>query len=320
MIRTLINLFLLIFAVTQTSCQAPLPVSLYQDTVVSHNIDLHKYVYYSPLANDWYLAHNRSDTTLASHFVVGRSNDSTFIIQRQGIAMIENHNYCLAKPYVLDTLGEATNAQTPIGLYDQWLAYSTNPDKVELNLTNPVSMAVSQNGQNLVAPSEDFTVFGKWSRTNAVNVINDTLLSPYGCKEAAYMYVEGSASGIQRLDYNPGDPIVVPGENYTYSVWLKPKELDVVSISFDSPCFPAKWVTYNLNTQTKLGGSGEIESYPNGWYKVSVSCTAANDQIRLFINLGNFTPTGTQGIGIYGASVTSPEQDRYFKTTSLPIK
>jgi hypothetical protein len=165
------------------------------------------------------------------------------------------------------------------------------------------SILVEPQRTNLVLRSEEFDNVA-WSKINATVTAN-TIVSPDGTQNAD-KFVENNGTGTKWI-YNV--PTVISGSVYTYSVFAKKGERDFIYINAFSSGNRRAW--FNLNTgtigTTDVGASAKIENYVNGWYRCSVTFTAASGTNFYLLgvsnanNVENYTGDGTSGIYIWGA-------------------
>lgn len=165
------------------------------------------------------------------------------------------------------------------------------------------SLLLEPQRTNVATYSEQFDN-AAWSKINAT-VNANILVSPNGTQNAD-KFVENNGTGTKWI-YNV--PTVTSGSVYTYSVFAKKGERDFIYINaFSNGNFRA-W--FNLNTgtigATDIGASAKIENYGNGWYRCSVTFTAALGTNFYLLgvsnanNVENYTGDGISGIYIWGA-------------------
>jgi hypothetical protein len=178
------------------------------------------------------------------------------------------------------------------------------------------SLLLEKQSTNLVSYSEDFTN-AYWGTLNSTITPNNTI-SPDGTQNAD-KFVENNGTGSKWV-YST--PIVTAGSVYTYSIFAKKGERDFIYINAYSNANLRAW--FNLNTgtigATNAGVSAKIENYGNGWYKCSVTITAAIG-VQFYLlgvsnanNVEDYTGDGTSGIYIWGAQ---GEQSSY-PTSYIP--
>ena len=176
-------------------------------------------------------------------------------------------------------------------------------------------------GQNLVTYSQDFTNAG-WTKSNST-VRFDPITSPDGFNVACSL-TDTAVSNWHDV-YSGG--VSVAGSTYTGSVYLKYNTLQYAIVSLASFGTPASWnaVTVDLIngvvTQTTKGTTGtivssSIASVGNGWYRVIITASIPQTDLKLRIALsdvatptiGNYctyayTGTGTGSIYLWGSQL-----------------
>jgi hypothetical protein len=184
------------------------------------------------------------------------------------------------------------------------------------------SILVEPQRTNLALRSQEFDN-AAWSKINATVTAN-TIVSPDGTQNAD-KFVENNGTGTKWI-YNV--PTVISGSAYTYSIFAKKGERDFIYINGYSNGNFRAW--FNLNTgtigATDAGVSAKIENYGNGWYKCSVTFTAAIG-VQFYLlgvsnanNVENYTGDGTSGIYIWGAqNELGSNATSYIPTTSASV-
>lgn len=151
-------------------------------------------------------------------------------------------------------------------------------------------------------------------------VLTTTDATPEGTNNARVIAYNGGTN----QHYISFVPSVTNGQTYTFSVFLKKKELRYVALIFLND-YAGRF--FDLETGTILGTTGgalddsKIEDYGNGWYRCSITApatsTAKFSGVYLSDNgttLGPFVPTGDDGVYIYGYQL---EQGSY-PTSYIP--
>jgi len=155
---------------------------------------------------------------------------------------------------------------------------------------------------------------------DAAQVLTTTDATPEGTNNARVLAYNGGTN----QHYMSFVPSVTNGETYTFSVFLKKKELRYVALIFLND-YAGRF--FDLETGTILGTTGgtlvdsKIENFGNGWYRCSITDVATSTSkfsgVYLSDNgtaLGPFVPTGNDGVYIYGYQV---EQGSY-PTSYIP--
>ena len=174
---------------------------------------------------------------------------------------------------------------------------------------------------NLITYSEDFSqsLYG----TVRANISLSNILSPSGLNYAYQL--EANTTG------NNGSwatPTISPAFSgiHTISVFAKKGtesflQLRIIGVN--------SGVIFDLNTgvvKSETSAYGNIEIYPNGWYRCSASITASSSSSLLLIvgneNMSNATWSVSSGDNIYlwGLQLEQQTQaETYAKTTGLPV-
>ena len=145
------------------------------DTISSNTSGLavNKFIYLSKQDAQWRLAHNRVDTTLASHIIVEDLGSNEYVIQSGGIYRWENHGFDLGYAYSLDTLGNAIRTSIPNGQYDQWIFNTVDSNKIELKI-----------GAGFLVGSTDvgdaYTLIGVTEGDTDMSTYNEDIISDNG--------------------------------------------------------------------------------------------------------------------------------------------
>ncbi len=119
-------------------------------------------------------------------------------------------------------------------------------------------------------------------------------------------------------------PSVSSGQNYTFSVFLKAKELKYVCLIFLND-FAGRY--FDLENGTLLGTQGstptnsKIEDFGNGWYRCSITdnATSTTKFSGVYLSedgtsIGPFTPTNTNGVYVWGAMM----EQKSFAASYIP--
>jgi len=140
-------------------------------------------------------------------------------------------------------------------------------------------------------------------------ILTTTDATPEGTNNARVLAYDGGTN----QHYSAFTPSVTNGETYTFSVFLKKKELSYAALVFLND-YAGRF--FDLETGTILGTIGgtlidsKIEDYGNGWYRCSITdvATSTSKFSGIFLSgngtsIGPFVPTGTDGLYIYGAQL-----------------
>jgi hypothetical protein len=156
--------------------------------------------------------------------------------------------------------------------------------------------------RNLLSYTEDFSN-ALWSKTNTTITANATT-NPFGANTATKL-IENSGSGSKYVALTTTSTTV--SQTYTFSVYLKAAERSWAIVGQDTLGTGYFWV--NLSNGTFGSGAGtylsrSITSAGNGWYKITVTYSAASTSANgiVFISSAdgavNYTGNGTNGIFI----------------------
>ena len=161
---------------------------------------------------------------------------------------------------------------------------------------------------NLFTQSETFS---NWSNSQSTETINSGI-SPDGSNTATKVKPTTSSSSWSGL--NSPSLSITSGTAYTFSVFAKKDEYSYVQVGGSTPRFNGSFSTIDLNNGTVVYESGinaDVESYGNGWYKISFTQTAVSSGSGLagFIAVYNYAPNsrlqafggdGSSGILVWG--------------------
>jgi hypothetical protein len=175
-------------------------------------------------------------------------------------------------------------------------------------------------GTNLVTYSEQIDNTS-WAKLAATALANDTT-SPDGYTNAdkirptsgqTFSISGGDGYTIGAASYVRSSSLTLTAASYTFSAFVKKGEYDQIQLRSGTNIDTTSSGTgtrANLNNGTIISSSGtasSIEDYGNGWYRVShtFTATAATWYINFwFWNTTSVTSNGTDGVYIWGASIT----------------
>ena len=155
---------------------------------------------------------------------------------------------------------------------------------------------------NLALRSEEFNN-GAWTKTNATITTNDAM-SPDG-NTTAEKITDNATNGHHRVSQGVS---VTSGTSYTASVFVKDVDKGYFSLNFTTAGFAGVQIYFDLTNGTVVSGTGIIENYGNGWYRLSAtqvanSTTTGTIGFHLSIsNNVNYVGTG-QSAYIWGAQI-----------------
>ena len=155
------------------------------------------------------------------------------------------------------------------------ISYDSNGDNGHI-LLEPTST-------NLLSYSQEFDhSSGYWNKANTT-IETTTIVSPDGSSNTYKLFATTSTSS-HFTDYDSYTG-ASSGQTYTFSFFVKSAGSDFVQIASSSG-FPSRYQNFNLLTGTKASGdisNATIESYPNGWYRISVTETTNGTSRRFLI-------------------------------------
>jgi len=132
------------------------------------------------------------------------------------------------------------------------------------------SLLLEPQRSNIVTQSD---ANANWNMVaNVTNAITQDVLSPEGVYNA-WSATRNINSGGYTYMVNLG---VSPSTTYTASIWLKAADLSVcneINFNFHANSFAAKSIKLSF-VDGSVTGDGVVESYPNGWYRVSLTSTS----------------------------------------------
>ena len=153
---------------------------------------------------------------------------------------------------------------------------------------------------NLVTFSEQFNN-ADWGKSNAIITANDTA-SPDGYTNADKI-TDNANNNQHRVTQNIS---VTSGTSYTASIFVKNDDKGDFTINFTSTGFPSTKIVFNLINGTITSGTGTIEDYGNGWYRISATAAAnITGSGTIGFNLGDggaYVGTG-ESVFIWGAQI-----------------
>jgi hypothetical protein len=151
---------------------------------------------------------------------------------------------------------------------------------------------------NLVTFSEQMDN-AAWTKTNVTITANDEV-SPDG-----YTNADKITDNANNTQHRVSQTIsVTSGTSYTASIFVKNDDKGDFAINFTASGFSSTQIVFNLINGTVTSGTGTIQDYGNGWYRISAT-EAANvtGSGTIGFNLGNGGAYvgSSQSVFIYGA-------------------
>lgn len=199
-----------------------------------------------------------------------------------------------------------------------------------------IGLLVEEQRTNLLTYSEDFNNAG-WTKTGVD--ASATATSPRGTATANHL-VEDSATSVHAISQTKS---ITAGQTITYSQWVKASSgsrFIRLQFSSDASANGCRWL-FNPDTgatalaATAFGtgtlvGAPSIESWPNGWYRISLTGTvdAAATSVTFGAFLQNQSATygasyagnGTFGVYAFGAQgVAAAAMSSYIPTVAAAV-
>ena len=155
-------------------------------------------------------------------------------------------------------------------------------------------------GTNLVQYSESFDN-AAWTKTNVTITANDEV-SPDGYTNADKI-TDNANNNQHRVTQTIS---VTSGTSYTASIFVKNDDKGDFAINFTSAGFSSTKIVFNLINGTVTSGTGTIQDYGNGWYRISATEAAnATGSGIVGFNLGDGGAYvgSEESVFIYGAQI-----------------
>jgi len=173
---------------------------------------------------------------------------------------------------------------------------------------------------NLVLRSEEFDNI-YWTKTSTSITANNAT-APDGTSSADRLVLSGTTSTSRAISRNLA--IVTSTTTVTFSAFVKYVDKQYVQLTFSS-AFSSNYANFDLINGTVTAGtyvSASIQSFANGWYRISITTTGLNTACLPFIwaidtataiRAANSTSTGTSAYLIWGAQI----EDGFFLSTYI---
>jgi hypothetical protein len=181
-----------------------------------------------------------------------------------------------------------------------------------------------------------------WIKTNTTVTANSTTTTAPDGTNTADLVVESAVTGLHSVRPSTTTLVLTANLTYTFSAFVKRNGRDITLQVNNNATTPIAVVlfTWNLSTKTYVGAgiapsypgitntSGTIEEYPNGWYRITATFTAANTgESYFYIGADNNPSTiktgtvsylgdGTSGFYIWGVQV----EQSSFATSYIPTE
>jgi len=178
---------------------------------------------------------------------------------------------------------------------------------------------------NLHPASADMANASYWSATRA-SWPGTTTTAPDGTSTAQKL-VEDSTAANTHLGLSFADVTVVTATTYTTTVFAKAAERTWFALQEGQGVTATAYFNLSSGTVGTVSGTGTpsatITSYPNGWYRCSLTFTSSGTaaRIRLFLatadNTASYSGNGTSGAFFWGAQLElGSSAGVYCKTTT----
>ena len=188
---------------------------------------------------------------------------------------------------------------------------------------NRLGLLVEESRVNQLTYSEDFS---QWVRSRTALTATTETVSPDG-QTNAYKAVPNNSTNAHFFEINGSSPYIkttTSGTNFTYSIYAKAAEYDVLQIA-SSTGFAARYQNFDLTNGVKLSGNADgatIEYVGNGWYRCSITEDTTGSVARFLSIPANsditrnaaFLGDGTSGIYVWGAQA---EENASFPTSYM---
>jgi len=190
-------------------------------------------------------------------------------------------------------------------------AYESNYD----GATGKYGALIEGAATNILTYSEQFDN-AVWSKVQS-SITANAAVAPDG-NTTADKLIPNTALSQHRVDLTSTSTAAT----YTFSVFIKTAGYNYAFIRIGATAGVVVNLTNGATVLTGAASNPLAESYGNGWYRCSFSCTAGvNDTVRINVeeasNSTDFTGDGTSGIYIWGAQLeTGNIATSYILTTS----
>jgi hypothetical protein len=175
-----------------------------------------------------------------------------------------------------------------------------------------LGLLVEEQRTNLFLYSDELNTWGSTTRSS---VVTNQTIAPNGTLTADVL-VDTTDNNTHEL-LNAAGVSFTSGTSYTYSLFVKAKELNQVALFLPGAAFGSgtfQEVIFNLSNQTTSTSSGtpvvsSFVSVGNGWYRIGITASATTTitgfpRIRLASNgATSYAGNGYNGIYIWGAQL-----------------
>ena len=164
---------------------------------------------------------------------------------------------------------------------------------------------------NLVTFSEQMDN-AAWTKTNVTITANDEV-SPDG-----YTNADKITDNANNNQHRVSQVIsVTSGTSYTASIFVKNDDKGDFAINFTASGFSSTKIVFNLINGTVTSGTGTIQDYGNGWYRISateVADATGNGIVGFNLGDGGVYVGSEQSVFIYGAQI----EEGAYATSYIP--
>ena len=202
---------------------------------------------------------------------------------------------------------------------------------------DPVTLAckgllIEESRTNLLLRSDDFAS-ASWAQT-LLTVSSNVTASPDG-STLGDLIIEDLTTGIHHI--GQASPTITAGQPYTLSVFAKAASHNCFQISLPAIYGSGLFCNFVLSGSGSLGNKdatsvAKIESYPNGWYRCSLtapSVVGGSSSFVLIVSINNnsssvrntsYLGTGAQVVSVWGAQLEAGSfATSYIPTTTASV-
>ena len=230
---------------------------------------------------------------------------------KEGSALAYNDENGNFKPLPFD-FTRASNA-TRVGRNGLIETVGSNVPRIDFKDDSNGALKLEPQRSNELLYSEEFNN-AAWSKTNSTITANDAV-SPDGLTNADKI-TDNANSTQHRVTQAIS---VTSGTSYNASIFVKNDDKGDFAINFTAAGFGSTQIVFNLINGTVTSGTGTIEDYGNGWYRISATAAAnVTGSGTIGFNLGDgggYVGTG-QSVFIWGAQV----EEGSYETSYIPTQ
>ena len=186
--------------------------------------------------------------------------------------------------------------------------------------------------ENLLLQSEGFST-ASWQKSGST-IMADSIVSPSGSLTADLFNED---SGLSAHITQQSAPSLIAGQSYSFSVFAKAGshtsfQMALSNTAFGGGLFANFVLTGSGSVGTSSGLTTSIQSYPDGWYRCSITIASvvggsggfativANANNSSAARLPSYQGTGTQVVYLWGAQLEAhPTARTYIPTTTAAV-